>query len=64
MFGKDDCFAFGIIIGAVISLLVFTFQIERPLTKQLNGYKELTNNCEETLPRNKTCQLIAVPKDE
>ena len=50
-------FLFGIVVGAqllaIISIVVSSFVTD--------GNQDLIKKCEESLPRNQNCQLIAVP---
>ena len=60
---RGDTFLLGVMLGLVIGILAIlgVEGANAPVIKKNAQIKEMITQCEATLPRNETCELVAVP---
>lgn len=60
---RTNYFFLGVAGGLVIGLFILlaTEEQQRPMIERNARITEMVKQCEATLPRNETCELVAVP---
>lgn len=60
---RTNYFFLGVIVGLVMGIIALlgVEGANAPVIKKNEQIKEMITQCEATLPRNETCELVAVP---
>lgn len=56
------CTAFGCFLIGMIAGIMFVHYYQQPLFERHKEQMDSIAKCEATLPRNKTCEMVALPK--
>jgi hypothetical protein len=59
---KGFHFPFGFCVGLAVTVIAIWLATEPLQNVYISNTKKIIQ-CQETLPRNQTCELVAVPKD-
>jgi hypothetical protein len=57
-------FVIGLVLGAIMIITMCSYFIIRPMLALENTRMQLIEECQKVLPRNQTCELVAVPEEK
>ena len=57
-------FVIGLLLGAIMIMTMWGYFIIRPMLALENTRMQLIEDCQKDLPRNQSCELVAVPKEK
>lgn len=62
---RENCFLLGVGLGCCLGILALlaTSEQQKPVIERNAQLKVMITQCEATLPRNETCELVAQKKE-